>query len=361
MDTGDLSISEQFRTERITFDDFRTSDPAMEACLQLGREVAAHDVPVMILGENGTGKTLLAQAIHTASARRDRPFLSVNCSALPDALLESELFGHERGAFTSADRTRRGKFEQATTGTLFLDEVGDLAEAAQAKILRVVEYGQFERVGGEETLQSDVRLITATNRDLPKAVADGEFRQDLFYRLRGVLLRLPALRDRPNDLDLLARSALQEASRKYHKPVASIGDAAMQALRAYHWPGNVRELKMVITSGVIACPGEVLEPSPAWVGLLDGVTPVPQSPVAALAPELVSLREMEKRHIEAVLKSTGGNKAQASRLLDISRPTLDRKIADYGIPVVKKRRDSARNDSAGAASDSGASDDRNEP
>jgi two-component system nitrogen regulation response regulator GlnG len=338
MGTGELSISDQYRTERITFEDFRTNDPAMQACLQLGREVAGHDVPVMILGENGTGKTLLAQAIHTASSRREAPFLSVNCSALPDALLESELFGHERGAFTSADRTRRGKFEQAGGGTLFLDEIGDLAPAAQGKILRVVEYGQFERVGGEETLHSNVRLITATNRDLQAAVKDGSFRQDLLYRLRGMVLNLPPLRERPGDLDLLAQSTLQEAARKYGKPVTTISADAMEALRAYHWPGNIRELKMVITSGVIACPGEVLEPSPAWLNLLDGVSPEPR-PAAADTPELISLREMEKRHIAAVLKSTGGNKAQASRLLDISRPTLDRKIADYGIEVIKKRRE----------------------
>ena len=230
----------------------------MQATLQLALEVAVHDVPVLILGENGTGKNLLAQALHAASSRSDQPLLSVNCAAMPESLLESELFGHERGAFTGALKTRPGKFELASGGTLFLDEVGDLAEAAQAKILRVVEYGQFERVGGEETLQADVRLLTATNRDLPAAVAEGLFRQDLFYRLRGVQLRLPPLRERLADLDDLVEMFLAEAARKYGREVRSVSNDAMALLRGYGWPGNIRELKQVIISAILSASGDVL-------------------------------------------------------------------------------------------------------
>ena len=347
MATEDLSISEQYRVERLTFDRIQTREPAMEACLRLAREVAAHDVPVMILGENGTGKNLLAQAIHTASPRRDAPFTVVNCSALPEQLIESELFGHERGAFTSADRRTQGKFELANGGTLFLDEVGDLTEAAQAKLLRVVEYGQYERVGGAETLHADVRLITATNRDLPAAVAEGRFRQDLFFRLRGVLLRVPPLRERPTDLAVLAEAFLAEAARKIGRPVTRIGEAAMALLRAHAWPGNVRELKMVIHTAVFSAAGDTLEPHLSWTGLLDGESagvpslgaPVPPPPPVSLPDGVLTLREMERRHIEAVLRATAGNKAQTSRLLDISRPTLDRKIAEYCIELPKKRKD----------------------
>ncbi len=346
-DPDPLTISDQYRSQAVTFDTLRTRNRAMLECLRLARESAPHDIPVLILGENGTGKNLIAQAIHTASPRSGKSFVSVNCSAIPETLLESELFGHERGAFTSADRERRGKFEMADGGTLFLDEIGDLAPPAQAKILRVVEYGQFERVGGERTLSADVRLLCATNQDLSAAIAAGRFRQDLYYRLRGVLLRVPPLRERPEDLDDLADHFLAEAARKFGRPAKVLGPDALARLRGYPWPGNVRELKSVLSAAVLAFTEDCIVADSRFLGLFgDGRLPSPAAvpggeaspppPDAARPGEVLTLREMEKRHIEAVLRATRGNKAHASRLLDISRPTLDRKIAEYAIPLPKK-------------------------
>ncbi|MCI0340248.1 MAG: sigma 54-interacting transcriptional regulator [Planctomycetales bacterium] len=344
-DPDPLTISDQYRSQAVTFETLRTRNRGMLECLRLARESAPHDIPVLILGENGTGKNLIAQAIHTASARAGKSFVSVNCSAIPETLLESELFGHERGAFTSADRERRGKFEMADGGTLFLDEIGDLAPPAQAKILRVVEYGQFERVGGERTLAADVRLLCATNQDLSAAIAAGRFRQDLYYRLRGVLLRVPPLRERPEDLEDLASHFLAEAARKFGRPAKTLAPDALGSLRAYPWPGNVRELKSVLSAAVLAFAEERIVADSRFLGLFGDGRPLPASPASAgpapmadVAPlgEVLTLREMEKRHIEAVLRATRGNKAHASRLLDISRPTLDRKIGEYGIQVPKK-------------------------
>ncbi|MHC5078871.1 MAG: sigma-54 interaction domain-containing protein [Planctomycetota bacterium] len=327
----DLSITDAYRQATLTFQQIRTANPVMRDALQIAKEVAAHDIPILILGENGTGKNLLAQAIHTAGPRSGEPFVAVNSSAIPENLLESELFGHEKGAFTSADRIRRGRFELAGGGTLFLDEIGDLSSSAQAKILRVVEYGQFERVGGETTLRTDTRLITATNRDILALVRRGEFREDLYFRLRGVEIRIPPLRERPEDVPLLATTLLEDANRKYGKNVEGISAAVMDLFLRSPWRGNVREFKSVIASAVITETEKMLSAGNRTLRHL-AVEPVEEVPEGG-GGKIYSMEEMEKRHIISVLRRSGGNKAKACRLLGISRPTLDRKIGKFGIQV----------------------------
>jgi len=327
----DLSITEAYRQATLTFQQIRTANPGMRDALQIAREVADHDIPVMILGENGTGKNLLAQAIHTAGPRRDCPIVAVNSSAMPENLLESELFGHEKGAFTSADRIRKGRFELARGGTLFLDEIADLSPTAQAKILRVVEYGQYERLGGESTLSTDVRLITATNRDINALVRTGAFREDLYFRLRGVVIRIPPLRERPEDIPLLATTLMDDANRKYGKEIQGISASVMDIFLKYSWPGNIREFKSVIASAVITEEKAMLSERNRTLKTLE------EEPAADKPPreegEIYSMEEMEKRHIMAILRRSGGNKAKACRLLGISRPTLDRKITKFTIQV----------------------------
>ncbi|MHC4600003.1 MAG: sigma-54 interaction domain-containing protein, partial [Planctomycetota bacterium] len=327
----DLSITDAYRRATLTFQQIRTANPVMREALQIAKEVAAHDIPVMILGDNGTGKNLLAQAIHTAGPRADKPFVPVNSSAIPESLLESELFGHEKGAFTSAERVRRGRFELAREGTLFLDEIADLTPSAQAKILRVAEYGQFERVGGETTLRTNARLITATNRDILAMVKQGQFREDLYFRLRGVVIRIPPLRERPEDVPLLSTTLLEDANRKYGKQVKAISPGVMDLFLRYSWPGNIREFKSVIASAVITERGDTLSVDNRT---LTSLTEEPVSePFKGEEGEIYSMEEMEKRHIISVLRRSAGNKAKACRLLGISRPTLDRKIAKFGIEV----------------------------
>jgi transcriptional regulator with PAS, ATPase and Fis domain len=327
----ELSITDAYRRATLTFQQIRTANPVMRDALQIAKEVAVHDIPVMILGENGTGKNLLAQAIHTAGPRAGKQFVPVNSSAIPETLLESELFGHEKGAFTSADRVHKGRFELAREGTLFLDEIADLTPSAQAKILRVAEYGQFERVGGEATLKTDARLITATNKDILALVRNGGFREDLYFRLRGVVIRIPALKDRPEDIPLLSTTLLDDANRKYDKSVSAISPAVMDLFLRYSWPGNVREFKSVIASAVITEQSDILSvDNRTLVSLMEEPS---HAPGEAEEGEIYSMEEMEKRHIISVLRRSGGNKAKACRLLGISRPTLDRKIGKFGIEV----------------------------
>jgi transcriptional regulator with GAF, ATPase, and Fis domain len=277
----------------------------------------------------------LAQAIHTAGPRRAHQFVPVNSSAIPENLLESELFGHEKGAFTSADKGRKGRFELAGGGTLFLDEIADLSPSAQAKILRVVEYGQYERVGGETTLSTDTRLITATNRDIRALVKSRDFREDLYFRLRGVVIRIPPLRERPEDVPQLAATLLKDANRKYGKSLAGIQPSVMDLFLRYSWPGNIREFKSVIASAVITETETVLSEGNRTLKSLT-VEEEAEAP-ARENDEVYSMEEMEKRHIISVLRRCGGNKAKACRLLGISRPTLDRKIQKFGIQVQRMK------------------------
>jgi transcriptional regulator with PAS, ATPase and Fis domain len=283
-------------------------------------------VTVLLLGENGTGKNLIAQAIHNASPRVAGPFVSVNCSAFTETLLESELFGHERGSFTGAERTRRGRFELADGGTLFLDEIAEMSPRAQAKILRAVEYRQFERVGGEATLETDVRIIASTNRDLEELVRKEEFRQDLYYRIKEVAIRIPSLREKKDEIPLFIDYFLQEACRKAKINTKKISADAVEYLMKHDWPGNIRELRGVIKRGVAFASGDTI----SFEDLALEVDLLPANPDAIEGDEL-SLESMERRHIQRVLRIVGGKKKKTCEILGITRPTLDNKIAKYGL------------------------------
>lgn len=298
---------------------------AMQAVRELIAEVAPRDVPVLISGESGTGKELVARAIHRLSQRAQKPMVTVNCAALPEALVESELFGHERGAFTGAVCRKIGKFEFAHGSTLFLDEIGDMSSAVQAKVLRVLELGTFQRLGSNETLRADVRLIAATNRDLGQEMAHGRFRKDLYYRVGVVEIRLPALRERREDIPLLANYFLRRFAALHEKPLKSIERGAMQRLMDYDYPGNVRELKNIIERAVI------LERGPS---LTLHLVPLSQAEGRALlgGNEQLTLEQLERRYIEEIMRSAGHNKSHAARMLGIARKTLRQKLAKYGIP-----------------------------
>ncbi len=324
--------------------------PAMQAVYKQVGRVAPQDVTVLILGESGTGKELVARAVYHYSRRSDGPFLAVNCAAIPEALLESELFGHEKGAFTGADRKRIGKFEQASGGTLFLDEIGDMTPLTQAKILRVLQGQEFERVGGSEPIRADVRVIAATNRDLEKMAAEGTFRGDLYYRLNVFTIRLPPLRDRGDDLPLLVDHFVRRFGRELGKEVREVSPAAMEILRRHPWPGNVRELQSVIKQALLATTGPVVLPEflpptvrgPAaessfdFGGLTAFVTEQLRAGTTTLYADYQSLTD---RHLlTLVLRHTGGNLSQAARALGITRATLRAKLTALGISVDRPAR-----------------------
>jgi two-component system response regulator AtoC len=303
--------------------------PTMVQVFKTIGRVAVTAESVLILGESGTGKELVANAIHANSDRAGRPFIKVNCAALSPSLLESELFGHEKGAFTGAVAQRRGRFEQADGGTLFLDEVGDLDIDLQAKLLRVLQTGRFERVGGDATLAVDVRVISATNRDLAAQIADGKFREDLFYRLNVVTVELPPLRARREDIPLLAEAIVRRLARKYRWPHLGLTAGAMQALAAQSWPGNVRQMQNVLARAAILAHGR---PIAAEDLLLEPAAPsiaeVPHSGPLALK-EL--LAETERRAILQALEQEQWNRTRAARVLGISRRQLFDKIQQYAL------------------------------
>ncbi len=285
---------------------------------------------VLIQGESGTGKELVAWAIHEKSPRRDKPFLEINCAGLSETLLESELFGHEKGAFTDAKTLKRGLLEVADGGTVFLDEVGDMPMSVQAKLLRVLETKSFRRVGGTRELTVDVRMIAATNKDLAKAVEQGAFREDLYYRLKVMPLLVPPLRERGKDILILADLFVKEFNHLLKKKVRGYSPEAQALLLAYPWPGNVRELKNVTERAMILCLKETLEPihlPQELQGLAGPQLPIPgpQMPDRTL----LSLEELEREHIQKVLTSVQGNRSQAARILGISRSTLQDKIKKY--------------------------------
>jgi transcriptional regulator with PAS, ATPase and Fis domain len=306
----------------------------MQTCLDLARVAARTELPVLILGETGTGKSLLARAIHNTSRRARGPFIAFNSAALSDTLLDSQLFGHERGAFTGADRRVKGKFELADGGTLLLDEIADMSPTAQAKILRAVEYGEFERLGSEQLLEADVRLISATHLPIARYLETDTFRKDLFYRISGITIRLPALRERPNDLRSLMATEIAAASTLFDRPIVGLSQAAADRLLAHHWPGNLRELKRVIHTAVAITEGEVIHEEAL---LLEGSVAAEEQTPAGLTPPAgahhlpgegdLTLGAAERRHIAAVLARFGGNKRQAARALGLARSTLDRKLA----------------------------------
>ena len=293
--------------------------------------VAQSPTRVLVTGESGTGKELVARAIHQYSGLKG-PFLATNCAALVDNLLESELFGHEKGAFTGATARKPGKFELAADGTLFLDEIGELPLLLQAKLLRVLQDGHFERLGGSQQLNSGARVVVATNRDLVAEVANGRFREDLYYRLSAVHIPLPPLRDRPEDIPLLVAGLLQRICRSEGKALQQITDLAMNRLQQQPWRGNVRELENVLTQAVIRTRGRVIDlPDLVLTENDRGHTnPVTRSNSTR------SLAEVEAAHIQAVLDANTGHKGKSCDILQISRPALDRKITRYGLAVMKK-------------------------
>jgi DNA-binding NtrC family response regulator len=300
------------------------SQPIRDVWKQIGA-VSTTRAPVLITGESGTGKELVAKAIHQSSVDREKPFVAVSCTALAPGVLESELFGHVKGAFTGAVADRPGRFELAGKGTLFLDEVAEIPLELQAKLLRVLQERTFERVGDAKSLPLDARVIAATHRDLGQMARDGTFREDLYYRLRVVEIHLPPLRERPGDISVLVEGLLGKITRDLAKDIRFVTPTALARLSAYHWPGNVRELENTLTRAVVLAKTDVLDETALDLG---GATPPAHAPDGG---ELVTLRELERRHIARVLVHTEWNKRRACAILDISRPTLDRKIEEYGL------------------------------
>ena len=291
---------------------------------------------MLILGRTGTGKTLLAQAIHNSSARAKGAFVSFNASAMSDTLLESELFGHERGAFTGAQHAHRGKFELASSGTLFFDEIADMSALAQAKILRAIEYGEFERVGGEQMHRSDARIISATNCSLRERIRDGKFREDLYHRLDGLVLLIPSLRERAEDLPSLIAVELKAAAAEAGKRITSIHPAAMEMLLRCEWPGNLRELRHTMRSVALFCDGKVVLPAHVIfhhdlapeTGSRDAAAEIPALSEKVEKPAVdISLEAAVREHVRRVFEQCGRNQRQAAQLLDISRGKLARHLA----------------------------------
>ncbi|HEV3116950.1 MAG TPA: sigma-54 dependent transcriptional regulator [Gemmataceae bacterium] len=334
--------------------------PAMQDVYKAIGRVTGQDVTVLITGESGTGKELVARAIYQHSRRATAPFLAINCAALVEQLLESELFGHEKGAFTGADRRRIGKFEQCAGGTVFLDEVADMSPLTQSKLLRFLQEQRFERVGGNETIQADVRILAASNQDLEPLVDSGRFRQDLYYRLSVFTIRLPALRERGDDLNLLVQHYLRRFNRELDKEVLQVAPEAMEMLRHYAWPGNVRELQSVLKQALLVATGPLLAVDflPATLrktvsdgrdaasapvqlsGTSDGFSSISQLVERRLHAGSENLYEealksMEKLLVSRVLQHTGGNQLQAAKILGITRGSLRTKLRDLGIIIAR--------------------------
>jgi two-component system response regulator HydG len=326
---SNLELQRQLN-ERFGFEGVVGNSPSMHAVVARLRQIAPTSATVLITGESGTGKELVAKALHNNSPRRYKPFVPLNCAALSENILESELFGHIRGAFTGADRERKGWFEHANGGTLFLDEVGDIPLSTQVKLLRALESGEIVRVGTNEPVKVNVRLISATNRDLTEAIAAGTFRQDLYHRIKVVSVKLPPLRQRREDIPLLIEFFLKEFAASHDKKITSITPAARKALMSHSWPGNVRELKNTIESMVVIDIDGVLDSDDLTEEILASTSTEAVSPGQA---SLVgrSLEEIEKYYIAETLKLTSGNREEASRLLGIGERTLYRKIKEYGI------------------------------
>lgn len=322
--------------------------PAMQAVYKAIGRVASQDVTVLILGESGTGKELVARAIYHYSRRSKGPFLAINCAAIPEALLESELFGHERGAFTGADRRRIGKFEQASGGTLFLDEIGDMSPVTQTKILRVLQGQDFERLGGNEAIRSDVRLIAATNRNLEKMVAEETFRGDLYYRLNVFTITLPPLRERGDDIALLTAHFVRRFGKELGKEIHTIPDETISRLRQYSWPGNVREFQSVIKQALLQAAGSVLLPEflPPVVRAQPG-PPGHDKQALDFSSQSRYIRQriaegttelyadyqsaVDRHLLQEVLSHTGGNLTQAAKILGITRATIRSKLQALGL------------------------------
>jgi two-component system response regulator HydG len=312
--------------EKLRFENIIGSSPAMQEVFNVIEQVASSKASVLITGESGTGKELVAQAIHEHSPRSSAPFVKLHCAALAETILESELFGHEKGAFTGSVSRREGRFRQADGGTLFLDEIGDITPATQVKLLRFLQERTFERVGGNETIRVDVRIIAATNRDLQAEVAAGRFREDLFYRLNVVNIEMPPLRARPSDLLPLATHFLKRFAHENGKRVEGFDESALERVTSYRWPGNVRELENVIERAVVLCDGPHVSAKhlPAGVGAVTrGAVRIPGS----------TLQEIERHAILSTLEAVGGRTAQAAQMLDISVRKIQYKLHEYGVAM----------------------------
>ena len=313
---------------KTSFESIIGKSAEMLRIFEVVRKAANSKASVLITGESGTGKELIANALHNLSNRRDKPFVKVHCAALSESLLESELFGHEKGAFTGAVARKRGRFELANTGSIFLDEIGEIDQNVQIKILRVLQDRRFERVGGEETLEVDVRIIAATNRDLLQEIAEHRFREDLFYRLNVVHIQVPPLRERKDDIPLLVASFLEEFVKENNKKITGIDARARSALYKYNWPGNIRQLRNCIESAVVMCSGseitlEDLPPSVSGASDTDMIS----------IPVGITLAEAEKILIQQNLAVNKGNKSKTADILGIGRKTLHRKIDEYNLEV----------------------------
>ncbi|MDI6826912.1 MAG: sigma-54 dependent transcriptional regulator, partial [Armatimonadota bacterium] len=304
--------------QRHGFDNVIGLTPAVQKAYVLAAKVADSNASVLILGESGVGKEYLARAIHYQSPRADGPFVKVSCAALPEALLESELFGHEKGAFTGAIARRIGRFEMADGGTLFLDEIGDVTLATQVKLLRFLQEKQFERVGGSETLRADVRIIAATNKDLKKAIADKEFREDLYYRLNVITINLPPLRERIEDIPELVRHFIAKYNNETGKSIEGVSPEGMALLKSYSWPGNIRELENCIERAVILCHGRTILPQ----HLLLSEENEPFSSPLPSNDGMRPLKDVEREHIANVLSKCNWNQSRAASILGIDRKTL---------------------------------------
>ncbi|NLE85037.1 MAG: sigma-54-dependent Fis family transcriptional regulator [Myxococcales bacterium] len=317
-------------SERYRFENIVGSSPGMQQLFKSVAQIAPSKATVLITGESGTGKELIAAAIHQRSGRADKPFIKLHCAALAESLLESELFGHERGAFTGAERRRIGRFEQADGGTLFLDEIGEISPATQVKLLRVLQEHEFERVGGNHTVSVDVRVVAATNRDLKQMVSEGKFREDLYYRLNVIDLHLPPLRERSGDVGALAFHFLRKYAAENDKEVTEIDDLALQALSQHLWPGNVRELENVIERAVVLASGRVITKNelPRELQQLrvaaehESSTGRPRIPGASMA-------ELERYAILETLAHVGGSNAKAAEILGISVRTIQYRLREY--------------------------------
>ncbi|SIQ70184.1 DNA-binding transcriptional response regulator, NtrC family, contains REC, AAA-type ATPase, and a Fis-type DNA-binding domains [Alkalispirochaeta americana] len=300
---------------------------AMQRLLDVIRQVAPTKASVLITGESGVGKELVADAIHRLSERAEKSLIKVHCAALSESLLESELFGHEKGAFTGAIGRKRGRFELANAGTIFLDEIGEVNQTLQIKILRVLQEKQFERVGGEETVSVDVRIVSATNRDLRSEIESGSFREDLFYRLNVVNIHVPPLRERKEDIPLLVASFIKEFARENNKPVEGVDVRARAALHRHGWPGNIRELRNSIESAVVMCKGSII----TLDDLPPSISQAEDEGDAIRVPLGSTLSRAEREIIRANLAHHKGNKTRTAETLGIGRKTLHRKISEYGL------------------------------
>jgi DNA-binding NtrC family response regulator len=308
--------------------------PAMRAVLDRIMRVSPLRATVLIFGESGVGKELVARAIHFNSPRRDFPFLGINCAAIPANLIESELFGHEKGSFTGAHARARGKFETAHRGTLFLDEIGETDLATQVKLLRVLEEREFMRVGGDQNVRVDVRVIAATNSDLEAMVERGTFRRDLYYRLKVVTIQVPPLRERRSDIPALVEAFLEELARDNAVPRKAISTEALEALQSYHWPGNVRELKNILESVLVSTSGDRVTPE----DLPPSVLRERAAPAKTTITPGTTIAEMERELIRATLQQAGGNRTHSAHMLGIGVRTLQRKIRLFGLEIASKRR-----------------------